>query len=445
MDFYLTRVIVFHNFSKNFVIMKRFLFLLPIFCILKLNAQNFLISFSGSGGSTTVSSVKVENMTKGTSLTLNGSDILQLTSTTGVNTIEYKQSSELKIYPNPMTDNSILEIYPPLAGNAVISVVDMSGKPVAQTQSYLENSRQDFRLSGIKNGFYIINVEGNNYHFSGKLFSNGKSNGKTGIEKVNNVTQEVDKKTVTTASKGTHATIDIAYTTGDRLKFTGISGNYSTVVIDIPTTNKVMAFNFIACTDGDYNNYPVVAIGTQVWMAENLKTPRFRNGDLIGTTTPVDLDISGESTPKYQWAYAGNESNVAIYGRLYTWYAVTDSRNVCPAGWHIPTADEFTALTSYLGSSPGSKLKEAGTIHWRSPSAGTNESGFTALPGGRRDTGGGFLDLLHGLANWWSSDESAPPYTNYGSGCLRVDYDLSNVLREGYSKILGCSVRCLKD
>ena len=82
--------------------------------------------------------------------------------------------------------------------------------------------------------------------------------------------------------------------------------------------------------DIDGNVYITVTIGTQVWMVENLKTTKYRNGDLIGTTTPATKDITNETTPKYQWAYNGNESNVDIYGRLYTWYAVTDSRNICP-------------------------------------------------------------------------------------------------------------------
>lgn len=100
--------------------------------------------------------------------------------------------------------------------------------------------------------------------------------------------------------------------------------------------------------DIDGNAYRTITIGTQVWMAENLKTTRYRNGDLIETTTPATLDIEGERTPEYQWAYDGNESNVATYGRLYTWYVATDSRNVCPTGWHVPSDDEWIVLTDYL-------------------------------------------------------------------------------------------------
>src|ERR1035438_8500630 len=96
--------------------------------------------------------------------------------------------------------------------------------------------------------------------------------------------------------------------------------------------------NTVADVDG--NVYKTVTIGNQVWMAADLKTTQYRNGDLIGTNSPATLDISSESTPKYQWAYAGDESNVATYGRLYTWFAATDSRNVCPVGWHVSTDAE---------------------------------------------------------------------------------------------------------
>ena len=146
-------------------------------------------------------------------------------------------------------------------------------------------------------------------------------------------------------------------------------------------------------TDVDGNVYTAVSIGTQVWMVENLKTTKYSNGDLIGTTTPATFDISAEAAPKYQWAYAGFEDNVFRYGRLYTWWAVTDIRGVCPTGWHVPTEDDWTALTTYLGGEDvaGGKLKEAGTTHWWAPNEGaTNSSGFTALPGGDRYDNGSF-------------------------------------------------------
>jgi uncharacterized protein (TIGR02145 family) len=209
--------------------------------------------------------------------------------------------------------------------------------------------------------------------------------------------------------------------------------------------------------DIDGNVYKTVTIGTQVWMAENLKTTKYRNGDLIGTTTPATLDISGESTPKHQWTYDGNESNVATYGRLYTWYAVTDSRNVCPAGWHIPTDDEWTTLTNYLtnngygyeGSGSDIAKSMASTSGWTTdPTAGNvgndqasnNRSGFTALPSGYREGDGTFYDVGSN-GGWWSSSEYSS--TNAFFRCMY--YDISSVYRFNLGKENGFSVRCLRD
>jgi len=195
--------------------------------------------------------------------------------------------------------------------------------------------------------------------------------------------------------------------------------------------------------DIDGNIYTTVKIGTQTWMRENLKTTKYRNGDPIGTTTPDTLDISNATTyptPKYQWAYDGNESNVATYGRLYTWYAATDSRGICPTGWHLPTDAEWTTLTTFLGGEniAGGKLKETGTVHWTTPNTGaTNSSGFTALPGGYRTSFGKF-NHIGSMGFWWSSTEGST-----STAWLRfVDLFVSNA----YSfKILGISVRCLRD
>ena len=197
-------------------------------------------------------------------------------------------------------------------------------------------------------------------------------------------------------------------------------------------------------TDIDGNIYATVKIGNQVWMAENLKTTKYKNGDLIGTTTPAALDIYGESMPKYQWAYDGNEDNVATYGRLYTWYTITDSRGVCPTGWHVPTDGEWTELTNYLSgeSVAGGKLKESGTIHWASPNTGANnESGFTALPGGSR-TAAGVFNYIGSLGFWWSATEE---YTDYAWYRIMY-YNGSNVYRDyDYGSKDGFSVRCIKD
>jgi uncharacterized protein (TIGR02145 family) len=190
-------------------------------------------------------------------------------------------------------------------------------------------------------------------------------------------------------------------------------------------------------------------------MDENLKTTKYQNGDLIGTTTPATLDISYESLPEYQWAYGGNENNVSTYGRLYTWYAATDSRILCPSGWHIATDFEWTTLTNYLrdngygyeGSGSDIAKSIASTIGWNSSTeAGSigsdltsnNSSGFTSLPGGDRINDGTFLSLGN-TSDWWAGTEFDASY-----GYFRNLYFDNNNMTQGYSyKNYGYAVRCL--
>lgn len=199
----------------------------------------------------------------------------------------------------------------------------------------------------------------------------------------------------------------------------------------------------LTVTDIDGNVYNTVTIGTQVWLKENLQTTKYRNGDEIGTTTPVNLDIYSETGPKYQWAYNGIESNVATYGRLYTWYVVNDSRGVCPTGWHVPTTAELETLRDFLGGKDvaGGMLKETGSNHWNSPNTGaTNSTGFTALPGGRRDGGGNFQELGN-LSCCWNSNQS----DNYNAFNFFMAYNHAEVNLNPGSSRYGLSIRCIKD
>ena len=198
-----------------------------------------------------------------------------------------------------------------------------------------------------------------------------------------------------------------------------------------------------AITDGDGNIYGKVIIGTQVWLTENLKTTKYLNGDLIGTTTPPELNIQDELTPKYQWAYAGNEDEVVTYGRLYTWYVLADSRNICPAGWHVPSDVEWLTLENYLGgyAIAGGKLKETGTTHWTAPNyMASNETGFTALPNGWRHFEDNFVNFSK-FGGWWSSTE----YTATDAFCNYVGYRSDFVTEEIDNKKCGIAIRCLKD
>lgn len=194
-------------------------------------------------------------------------------------------------------------------------------------------------------------------------------------------------------------------------------------------------------TDIDGNTYNSRKIGNQIWISSNLKTTKYNNGDLIGTTSPATLNISGEISPKYQWAYNGDAGSVLSYGRLYTWYVITDNRNICPTGWHIPTETEWIALVTYLGgeSIAGDFLKEAGTAHWMSPNPSTNKSGFSAVGGGIRFSNG--FDNLQRLGYYWSSSQNNEDNAWYWI----MGYSGQGASKYETLKTEGLSVRCIKD
>jgi uncharacterized protein (TIGR02145 family) len=194
-------------------------------------------------------------------------------------------------------------------------------------------------------------------------------------------------------------------------------------------------------TDIDGNTYKTVQIGTQVWMAENLKTTKYNDGTAIPLVTD-DKAWEALSTPAYCWYNKDKQANKNTYGALYNWFAVNTGK-LCPTGWHVSTYVEWKTLTNYLGGEnvAGGKLKETGTTHWwRSNADVTNETGFTALPGGSRSSDGEFKSI-GGNGVWWSTSEILAPIA-----CLRcMGCDASSVLTYLTEKLGGFSVRCIKD
>lgn len=205
-------------------------------------------------------------------------------------------------------------------------------------------------------------------------------------------------------------------------------------------------------TDSDGNEYRTVTIGDQEWMAENLRTSRFTDGSEI----PMVNDQAAWLNANYGvwcWYDTINPDHVP-YGKLYNWYAVNDTRGVCPTGWHVPTDAEWTTLIDYLDPATvnpgadgtqsavaGGKMKETGTAHWQSPNAGaTNESGFTALPGGFRHSSNGSFGSLGYGGYWWSATEDG------GNAWYRlIPYSSGNITRFNGSKSGGFAVRCLRN
>lgn len=244
--------------------------------------------------------------------------------------------------------------------------------------------------------------------------------------------------TASTANTGTHSwTVPDTPSTTCIVRITDVS---NAAITDISNTNFTISNNTV--TDYDGNVYHTVIIGTQVWMVENLKTTHYRNGTAIPNVT--DVSAWNSLTAGAYCNYNNNANNVATYGRLYNWYAVNDSRNIAPEGWHVATDEEWTGLTDLLGgeSVAGGKLKEAGTLHWPSPNTGaTNEVGFSALGGGYRSNTASYIGF-GGIGSWWCSTESSIT----DAWARGIFNDAVNVDRGGYyEKMMGFSVRCVRD
>jgi uncharacterized protein (TIGR02145 family) len=196
-------------------------------------------------------------------------------------------------------------------------------------------------------------------------------------------------------------------------------------------------------SDNNGNTYKTIVIGTQTWMAENLKTTKYQNGDAIATN--LTAGIWGSTNAGAYAIYGNIAANNTTYGKLYNFYAVVDSRNLCPVGWHVPTNSEWIILKNYLGgaSVAGGKLKSTSSL-WISPNTGaTNESGFSGLPGGQRYGNGNYNNFIGGSGDYWSS--SWFPTSSINAFYHYMEFGSDNFTENGSSAMGGLSVRCLKN
>ncbi|MBL7941830.1 MAG: T9SS type A sorting domain-containing protein [Flavobacteriales bacterium] len=205
-------------------------------------------------------------------------------------------------------------------------------------------------------------------------------------------------------------------------------------------------------TDQDGNDYKTIVIGSNEWMAENLITGHYANGDQIYT---FSIGPEWDETINGAWCWYNNDSaNYACpFGKLYNWYAVNDDRGLCPAGWHVPSADEYASLRDYVDGSAngddneaGIALKSTGTIsvgngYWEDPNTGAaNSSGFSMLPGGYRDQGDGAYADLGYYGNLWTSTA----YNDVLSTSLNFLYDWDGIIFYNDPVKYGLSVRCVR-
>jgi len=223
---------------------------------------------------------------------------------------------------------------------------------------------------------------------------------------------------------------------------TTISNEYGVFSCFFSSFNKTCIVTQQTPPDGDGNVYPIIKIGTQVWMRENLKTTKFRDGtplDNVAQVSSATWAAANGPTTRYWALVNGTAANTQTYGLGYNQFAVTgstvsgaDNVNLCPTGWHVPTDAEFSTLNTFLGANAGTQMKS--TTLWSSGN-GTNSSGFDGRPPGYRDTYGTWYGLSQ-YGYWWSSSSSV---------YWRLYFNLSTFGRIVDDARLGFSVRCLRN
>lgn len=245
---------------------------------------------------------------------------------------------------------------------------------------------------------------------------------------------------------GDNQVLLVTFLPSETEKYESASATVTINVISNGTSSAVFnsTLEYGVMTDTDGNSYKTIVIGTQTWMAENLRTTKYRNGDDVPEVTGNAAWKALTTGASCTYENTTDLDAQATYGRLYNWFAVNDSRNLAPEGWHVATEADWAALATQLGglSVAGGKIKETGTTHWNAPNtSATNSAGFTALPAGRREFGDGSFINTGFNSFWWTSSPYNPDYSWY----YQVNYDFASIVPANFHKQYGFSVRCVKD
>jgi uncharacterized protein (TIGR02145 family) len=441
-------------------------------CLLfiQVQAQDFKISFKSTNPQYSLDSVGIRNITQGTSRTLPETGILQIDKSTEVTYHDY--SDRLLLYPNPVTETSFIEFFNKKQGTVRIELYDVTGRLILSQANVWPQGVQTYELSNLNKGIYFLHIQTPSGNLSGKIISM-ESGGisphlvATGNER--NLAPSAQLKSTNTSL------YPMQFNEGDRMHFIGRAGDRTNIFTWTPNKDSIFEFDFVPCHDADGNHYSTVRIGDQLWMAENLKTTKYMDGTLIDYfETNIAEDYKGE----YGW-YNDDESLKDAYGALYSWYAVDNSNQLCPIGWHVPSEKEWFQMEMHictqlgnkdcksefsvvgddyhykhkLGTNEGLALKSCRQIslggkcsttehpRWETEhyESGTNIFGFSALPGGER--WGSTYSWLGGTGSWWTSS------FREGHSIKHTLYlDNSNVYRDASTNpLVGLSVRCIRD
>jgi uncharacterized protein (TIGR02145 family) len=411
-----------------------------------------------------LNSILIENLTHGGDTTLYAPDtVLVLNYDVGIGDDETIGSNVFTVsqnYPNPIEGKTTVSFYLPVNEDVSITVNDIMGRKLIQQKYSLDRGSHFFTFFPGKESLYFLTVQADHQSRTVKMFNSSTQAFNSGICKLEYSGQQTNMNEY----KSGNALNNLVFDLGDQLKYTASSTLGERTIIDTVKVSQTYTFKYgnggMPCpgtptiTDIDGNVYNTVLIGTQCWMAENLKTTTYNNDTIMPNVTNGS-EWQNLTTGAYVW-YDNDISWKDKYGALYNWYAVVDTNGLCPTGWHVPTNDEWTALTYFIGGTgPGNELKSCRQVNspqggdcntiehprWNeSNENGTDDYGFSFLPGGDRPSSGMFLNLGNFGYCWSSSVDSGLQawFQLLYSGSGQVEQSSIN-------KLVGFSVRCLRD
>lgn len=244
-------------------------------------ATSYTLTFTATGASSTIDHVVVNNLTKGTTATVSGGSTLLLTDVTSVPQLDVDMS--LRIAPNPILSQSKVSFYSAKGGFTMINVSGLDGKIIKGLVENLHPGDNEFMLS-LPKGVFVLHINDKENTHTAKVISHNNNRATIEFSEITTVSISISNK-VNSPNKVNSATISMNYSEGDVLVFKAHAGNLVSILGDIITSNKAINFKMVECVDQEGKYYPVVTIGTQTWMAENLNTNRFRNNVAIADKT----------------------------------------------------------------------------------------------------------------------------------------------------------------
>lgn len=359
---------------------------LGLVCLTAINgyaALNYNISFTASGAATTLGNIIVENTTQGTSVIVPAGNTLRLTDAlSAIQQVNTDNSNQL-ICRTDMQGITIVNFNAPRSGIVQINAFNLDGLKIVGMSNAILAGECTYKLS-LPQGLYVLQVQGNSFNYSSKLNVLHSQANSTQLSYLG--TDKTITSTVSKVKSSALTVTEMLYSDGDQLLFKGNSGNYTTYVPAVPVKDSLLNFFFVDCTDADGNHYPVVNIGGQFWMAENLKTTKYTDG----TAIPIAAPLNNSTAPTAN--YPNNDANQKdIFGMFYRWHAIDPSsngnKNVAPIGWHIPNYWELNALVTTVGQGNcWYDLRDANSgwlnVDNTPNTEGTNATGFSAKPAG---------------------------------------------------------------